>query len=1059
MLTQATIGNCNAFDDGANGYCRADAVGAVVLKRLEDAEADNDPIFGVIVGANTNHSGHAESITRPHEGDQASVFRRVMRYANYDPLDLSYIEMHGTGTQAGDATEMNSVLGVFRNPMNKKLKPVKTRTTLLRPLYLGSAKANIGHAESASGVASLVKVLMMMKHSEIPPHVGIKTKINHNYPEDLAEKGVCIARRVTSWTRPEHGRGPDMKRSVFLNNFSAAGGNTAILLEDAPLRNGDPAVSNDARITHIVTLTAKSKASLANSLTSFVNHLKQQPSTSLSALSYTTTARRMHHNHRLAVTGSSMAGIIGALEKHIPTAANAAPIPPPMKTPTVIFMFSGQGTLYQGLANSLYTTNAEFRRTLDTLDRLVVSQGFATFLPLVTDSQLKFPEGDILSHFGTVTCQLALVAIQLGLADLLTSWGIHPTAVIGHSLGEYAALYSAGVLSAADALYLVATRATLLQARCTAGTHTMLAIKSTGTTERDGDGGGAMEKLLSSMPAPDAAQCDLACANQPSARVLAGPVAIIAEVQRVVQGMEGVQAVRLQVPYAFHTAQVDAILTDFEGAASANGIVYRAPRVPVVSPLLGRTVPAGTEGVLNASYLTKACRQVVNFQGALESIGSAPGLVSDKTIWLEIGVHPACCGMVKGTLGAQCITVATLRKDVNAYKSLAAAVESVYLAGISVDWEEYHRPFPASHQVLELPMYAWDLKNYWIPYRNNFCLTKGDESASSQKAPYSTSTRLSPSLQCIVQESHNSKESLVVVESDLFDKDLLPILKGHLVNNTALTPSSLWADTATALARYMLSHAQGPQIPIDTVGVEVANVKVSNPLIASKDDTRHIYRVTAHSNWNIASTRHHKIALTVASVGDHGKPTTSHVSLDILITPSQAWLAEWKRHAYLITTRIEALAKGVDDGTTHKIKRGMAYKLFSALVNYSPAYRGMSEVMLDSEMLEAVSTVDFQTGAEAVESNWVVDPRWLDSLGHIAGFIMNATDSLGDVEMVFVNHGWDRMRIAETLVAGKTYRAYNRMQLVEKALYEGDTYVLDDKRRIIAVFEGVKVST
>ena len=215
--------NCNTFDDGASGYCRSDAVGSVILKRLEDAQADKDPIFGVIAGATTNHCGQTDSITRPHEGDQISVFNRIMRYANVNPLDISYIEMHGTGTQAGDATEMNSVLSAF----------VPGRERMPRyPLYLGSAKANIGHAESASGVSSLIKVLTMMKKNEIPPHCGIKTKINHNYPLDLKERNVNIAFKPLPWHRTDFISG---KRTVFLNNFSAEGGNTAVLLDDGPL--------------------------------------------------------------------------------------------------------------------------------------------------------------------------------------------------------------------------------------------------------------------------------------------------------------------------------------------------------------------------------------------------------------------------------------------------------------------------------------------------------------------------------------------------------------------------------------------------------------------------------------------------------------------------------------------------------------------------------------------------------------------------------------------------------------------------------------------------------
>lgn len=1060
-------GNCNAFDDGASGYCRADAVGSVILKRLEDAEADNDPIFGVIVGSNTNHCGQTESITRPHEGDQSSVFKRVMRYANYNPLDISYIEMHGTGTQAGDATEMNSVLSVFV-PDSDQPNNTKRRSALKppRPLYLGSVKANIGHAESASGVTSLIKVLMMMKHHEIPPHVGIKTKINHNYPTDLTDRGVNIALKVTSWARGEHGCGADKKRSVFLNNFSAAGGNTAILLEDAPLRknpqiggHSDTRAVMDARSNHVVALTAKSKKSLAGNVASLINWLEKHPSTSLSALSYTTTARRLHHNHRIAVTASSTEEVISALKARIPELHNVSPIPPPTKAPSVIFMFSGQGTLYAELARTLFDANATFRSSIQDLDRNVQRQGFPSFIGLIDGSVTS---SDVENHrVGPVISQLGLVAIQLCLTDLLASWGITPSAVIGHSLGEYAAFYASGVLSADDTLYLVGTRATLLEERCTAGTHTMLAVKL--NLAASATGMSPMEKLMTSIPAADAQKCDLACANQPDVRVIAGPIDTIAEVARKTSSIDGVTAVKLQVPFAFHTAQVEPILEDFEKAAGSRRIVYQAPAVPVLSPFLPGVVQPGVENVLNGSYLAKACRQVVKFEEALEAAKAAPGLVTEKAIWLEIGGHPACCGMVKGTLGAHHTTLATMRKDVDAYKTLAPIVETMYLAGIPVDWEEYHRGFPSAHEVVELPQYSWDLKTHWIQYRNNFCLTKGEGAPSASLPRASTNAapiKLSPSLQRVVEEHHGPRDSNVVVESDLFDKDLLPILRGHLVNGAALCPSSLWADAATALAIYMIKHEQGPRLPPETTGLDVANVKVANPLIARPDETTHLIRVTARAVWS-NNLGQYIISVSVSSVNHQGKATTSHVTFEVHVTPNQSWLGEWKRNAHLITSRIDSLMNGVDNGTTHKIKRGMAYKLFSTLVHYSPDYRGMSEVLLDSERLEAVSIVSFQTDPGRA-GDFIVDPRWIDSLGHIAGFIMNASDSLADdaaveTPQVFVNHGWDRMRIAELLQMGKTYRAYNRMQLIEKDTYAGDTYILDGER-IIAIFEGVTVS-
>ena len=208
----STTGNCHPFDDDASGYCRADAVASLILKRLEDAEADDDPIYGVIAGVDTNHCGQTDSITRPHEGDQLSLFKRILRQSNTNPIDVNYVEMHGTGTQAGDAAEMSSVLAA--------MVPGRARMPY-HPLHLGAVKANVGHAESASGVSALIKLLMMMQHNEIPPHVGIKNRINKNYPLDLAARNVHIAFKPTPWTRP---RFPDGKRVSFLNNFSAAGG-------------------------------------------------------------------------------------------------------------------------------------------------------------------------------------------------------------------------------------------------------------------------------------------------------------------------------------------------------------------------------------------------------------------------------------------------------------------------------------------------------------------------------------------------------------------------------------------------------------------------------------------------------------------------------------------------------------------------------------------------------------------------------------------------------------------------------------------------------------------
>ena len=241
------------------------------------------------------------------------------------------------------------------------------------------------------------------------------------------------------------------------------------------------------------------------------------------------------------------------------------------------------------------------------------------------------------------------------------------------------------------------------------------------------------------------------------------------------------------------------------------------------------------------------------------------------------------------------------------------------------------------------------------------------------------------------------------------------------------------------------------KLPTATTGVEVNNVRVDNPLIALHTETTHLFRASAKAEWSS-----NLISLQIYSVNSSGKRTTSHAKIDIQIAPQQRWITEWKRNTHLITSRLDALDQSIrsDSGNTdaHLIKRGMAYKLFGALVNYAKEYQGMSEVILDSKRLEAVATVELQVGQEG----FTVNPRWIDSLGMVAGFIMNANDGVDSRNQVFINHGWERMRVAEPISQDKVYRAYNRMQLIEGTTYAGDTYILDGDR-IVAIFEGVRV--
>lgn len=438
-------GSCKTFDNDADGYCRGDGVATVILKRLEDAVMDNDPILGVILGTATNHSAEAVSITHPHAGAQQFLFSKVLQESGVDVHDVSYVEMHGTGTQAGDGIEMQSVSNTFA-PIHRQRRPDQ-------PLYLGAIKANIGHGEASSGVSALIKTLLMLRENAIPPHCGIKGIINKSFPTDLAERNVNIALKKIPFPRPVNG-----SRTIFLNNFSAAGGNTAVLLTDGPEKR--VLNTSDPRSTHVVAVSAKSLSSFRKAIQRFQSYVKGNPNVDLPSLSYTSTARRSHYNYRAAFATTDINTVSRAFAKLI----EDSPQPVSTTTPRVAFAFTGQGSQYPALGKDLFETSRLFRSAIEEFQEVAKSQGFPSFLGLV-DGSVK----DI-DNLSPVVMQLGMVSVQMALVRLWASWGVKPNVVIGHSLGEYAALNAAGVLSIADTIFLVGKRAMQLENRCTVGT-------------------------------------------------------------------------------------------------------------------------------------------------------------------------------------------------------------------------------------------------------------------------------------------------------------------------------------------------------------------------------------------------------------------------------------------------------------------------------------------------------------------------------------------------------------------------------------------------------------
>ena len=764
---------CKTWDCEADGYCRADGIGSIVMKRLEDAEADNDNILGVILAAATNHSAEAVSITHPHAGAQAYLYRQVMSRAGVDPLDVSFVEMHGTGTQAGDGEEIKSISSVFA--------PATKRRSAKQPLHIGAVKSNVGHGEAVAGVTALLKVLLMLQNSAIPRHVGIKNSINPGFPKDLDKRNLRIPYEQQDWPHV-----PGKKRIAVINNFSAAGGNTTVAIEEAPIRDIS---ETDPRSTHVIAVSAKSKVSLKGNLERFLAYLDSNPDVSLADFSYSSTARRYHHNHRVAIPVSNTAQLkkqlnsaLDKVESHKPISATGAP--------SVAFAFTGQGSSHKSMNLELFHDSPFFKAQILHLDSLAQGQGFPSFIPAIDGSYSQDH-----AHSPVIT-QLALVCIEIALAKYWGSLGVRPSVVIGHSLGEYAALHVAGVLSASDTIYLVGQRARLLEKKCQIGSHKMLAVR------------GSLADIEKSAAGR---RYEIACINGPKDTVLSGTREEIDAVSEPLQ-LAGHKCFSLDVAFAFHSAQTDPVLDEFETLAKSS-VMFHAPNLPVISPLLSKVI--FDNKTVNANYVRRATRESVNFLGALD-IAQKFTTIDDKTVWIEIGPHPVCMGFVKATLPSVNVALPSIRRGEDCWVTLASSTAALHTAGVEIDWSEFHQPFERALRLLDLPTYAWNDKNYWIQYNGDWALTKGNTFYDAEKAikaapaaPVSKSSLRTSTVQQIIEEEFDGATGKVVMQSDLMQPDFLGAANGHSMNGcgvvTSVSGRSMTLKRSSGSARLTLS--------------------------------------------------------------------------------------------------------------------------------------------------------------------------------------------------------------------------------------------------------------
>lgn len=659
-------GRCKSFDARANGYVRGDGCGIVILKRLSDAERDQDRILAIIRGTAVNQDGRSTGLTTPNVLAQEMVLRQALNNARLTPLDLGYIETHGTGTPLGDPIEVDALRSVFGTGRNDDA-----------PLILGAVKSNIGHLEAAAGIAGLIKVIQVLQRGLIPKNLHFQAQ---NPRIDITGTNFVFPAANRLWPRTTK------PRRAGVSSFGISGTNAHVILEEAPERTASTAIPDAT--AYLVPLSGKTVPALRAAVESHVNWFASPNENSLRDIAFTAAVRRTHHEHRLALVAQTRDELFGQLtalargntatgvvEGHVNTHVSSR----------VCFVFPGQGSQWVGMGRTLLATEVVFRDKLEECAVVIEKEsGFSIRNELMTDeSTSRLGEIDVV--------QPLLFAISVALAALWRSWGIEPAAVIGHSMGEVAAAYVAGALSLEDAAAIICRRSRLL---------------------RQVRGKGAM--ALVELPVADAKRTiagyehllSIAVSNGPRSTVIAGEPAALDQVLASLE-QRGIFCRRIKVDVASHSPQVDPLLEKL--ASSLREISPMVCRIPMTSTVTGKSL-VGPE--LGAAYWVDNLRQPVLLSHVVQQIIS-----EDCVTFVEMSPHPILTPSIEENLQekkADGLALPSMRRGHDERTTLLDSMARLFVVGQPIAFDRVYRE---RGHVVSLPSYPWQRERHWIEWR------------------------------------------------------------------------------------------------------------------------------------------------------------------------------------------------------------------------------------------------------------------------------------------------------------------------------------------------------
>lgn len=661
MTEQGTLskdGACKSFSAEANGYARGEAVTAIYVKPLADAIRDGNPVRAVIRATSHNVDGKTPGLSQPSTDAQEALMRRAYQLAGItDYSQTAMVECHGTGTPTGDPIEARAVARVFGE----------------KGVYIGSVKPNLAHTEGASGLVSLIKMVMALEHRTIPPNIRFETP-NPNIP--FKEAKLTVPLEPTPWPQ-------DRLERISLNSFGVGGANAHVILESAASFNASTVIHETPEISQLLLYTANSANSLSRMIENYHKWVENNPD-KISDLAYTLAARREHLPHRAFAIVKN-----GVLE----SVSMPAHIKSPQK-PNLVMVFTGQGAQWPQMGRELLQSNPTFKSTIRSLDQHLQSMEGNKLTYSIEEELKKPPKKSRLSS--AELSQPLCTAIQIALLDALKTAGIVPNAVVGHSSGEIAGAYASGALTAREAITAAHHRGAVTTIQKRSGSMAAIGMSWEDT-----------EKYL--IP-----NVTIACHNSPKSVTISGDTgavkAVVADIQKT---QPDVLARLLKVDKAYHSYHMAEIGEDYISLID-QWVSGREPSIPFFSSVTGKLLSEGQ--ALGSKYWRDNLESPVRFKEASTEILNHE--IGKNAVWLEIGPHSALAGPLRQTftqVSSPAPYVSAMNRSQNCVTSFLTAIGKLHSLNVHIDLEAL---FPTGSCLPDLPRYPWNHEDsYWYEPR------------------------------------------------------------------------------------------------------------------------------------------------------------------------------------------------------------------------------------------------------------------------------------------------------------------------------------------------------